>query len=314
MPTYDSQITRELAAALTREATESNIVQSIPEESMVLRLARKLRNMPTSQVRIPVLSALPVAYFVDGDTGYKQTTQVEWDNVYLNAEEIAVIVPIPDAVLDDSSYDIWAEVRPLIAQAFGRVIDAAILVGDNAPASWPDDLLTGATAAGNSVVETLGDDLFDAIMGVGGVLAKVEEDGFMVNGHIAHTTMAAKLRGLRDAELRPLFMNSMQQAPGYTLAGQPLLFNMNNAFAASDALMFSGDWKQLVYSFRQDLTITFSNQGIIQDGNGTIVYNLFQQDMTAMRAVLRMGWALPNPLTLQNEDANSRYPFAVLTQ
>lgn len=311
---YDNVIARANVSALIPEDAAREIVQSVPEQSNVLRLARRLRNMPRAQTRIPVLSALPTAYFVDGDTGLKQTAQVEWDNVYLNAEEIAVIVPIPEAVLDDADYDIWSEVKPLIAQAIGAVIDAAILIGTNAPASWPDDLLTGATAAGNSVVETLGDDLFDAIMGVGGLFSKVEEDGFMVNGNIAHITMKAKLRGLRDSNLQPIFKTTIQDSTRYELDGSPLLFAMNNAFAATDALMFSGDWNQLVYSMRQDLTYKILDQAAIFDNNGVLIYNLPQQDMVALRAVMRMGWALPNPLTLLNTDPDARYPFAVLTQ
>ncbi|NLV74050.1 MAG: hypothetical protein GXY52_05140, partial [Chloroflexi bacterium] len=41
--------------------------------------------------------ALPTAYFVDGETGLKQTTKVEWANVMLSAEELAVIVPVPQS-------------------------------------------------------------------------------------------------------------------------------------------------------------------------------------------------------------------------
>lgn len=311
---YDSLITRANTTALIPEDAAREIVQSVPQQSAVLRLARRLRNMPRAQTRIPVLSSLPTAYFVDGDTGWKQTSSVNWDNVYLNAEELAVIVPIPEAVLDDADYDIWGEIRPLIAQAMGIAIDAAILVGTNAPASWPDDLLTGATAAGNTVVDTLGDDIYDAIMGPGGVIAKVEEDGFMVNGHIAHITMAAKLRGLRDGNLQPIFQTTMQATTNYMLAGQPLNFSMNGAFAATDAEMFSGDWNQLVYSMRQDLTYKILDQAAIFDNNGVLIYNLPQQDMLALRAVMRLGWALPNPLNLLNTDDSSRYPFAVLTQ
>lgn len=314
MPTFDSVITRSNVSALIPEDAAREIVQSVPQQSAVLRLARRLRNMPRAQTRIPVLSSLPTAYFVDGDTGWKQTSSVNWDNVYLNAEELAVIVPIPEAVLDDADYDIWSEIRPLIAQAMGIAIDAAILVGTNAPTSWPDDLLTGATAAGNTVVDTLGDDIYDAIMGPGGVIAKVEEDGFMVNGHVAHITMAAKLRGLRDGNLQPIFQTTMQAATNYMLAGQPLYFAQNGAFAATDAEMFTGDWNQLVYSMRQDLTYKILDQAAIFDNNGVLIYNLPQQDMLALRAVMRLGWALPNPLNPLNTDDSSRYPFAVLTQ
>ena len=78
-------------------------------------------------------------------------------------------------------------------------------------------------------------------------------------------------------------------------------------------LLFSGDWDQLVYSLRQDLTFKVATEGVINDAAGDIVFNLFQQDMIALRVVMRLGWALPNPINRENETAGTRYPFAVLT-
>jgi len=46
-------------------------------------------------LRRPVLSVLPVAYWVDGDVGLKQTSAAAWEGVDLIAEEIVAIVPIP---------------------------------------------------------------------------------------------------------------------------------------------------------------------------------------------------------------------------
>src|SRR5690606_14217580 len=118
------------------------------------------------------LSALATAYFVSGEPtnadatkGLKRTTNVAWANKYINAAEIACIVPIPESVLDDADYDIWTEVRPKIEEAMGVTFDQAVLYGTNAPTDWPDDLVTGATSAGNVVTIGSGTDLYQEIMG-----------------------------------------------------------------------------------------------------------------------------------------------------
>ena len=99
---------------------ESNeIIQGVVAQSAVLSRGRKLANMTSKQYKMPVLNMLPVAYFVNGDSGQKQTTKQAWDKKFITAEEIAVIVPVPEAVLDDSEYDIWGEVKPRISEAFG---------------------------------------------------------------------------------------------------------------------------------------------------------------------------------------------------
>ena len=60
-----------------------------------------------------------------------------WDKKFITAEEIAVIIPIPEAVLDDSDYDILGRaVRPRVEEAFGKVIDGAVLFDVNKPDSW----------------------------------------------------------------------------------------------------------------------------------------------------------------------------------
>jgi HK97 family phage major capsid protein len=310
---YDSLTDRTGGSPLIPEDVQREIIQGAPQNSAVLTLARRLPNMARAQQRMPVLSALPTAHFVNGDTGLKQTTEMAWDNKYLNAEELAVIVPIPETVLDDVDYDLWAEIRPRIVEAIGVAVDAAVLFGTNAPSSWPDDLLTGATAAGNLESLAAFADAYDAILGESGTFSDVEADGFMVTGSAAHVSMKSKLRGLRDSNGQPIFMQSMQAAGQYVLDGQPIVFPVNGAFDSAQALMVSGDWSQLVYSIRQDLSWKVFTEGVVQDGAGNIVFNLMQQDMVALRVVFRLAWQLPNPINrLQTTEAN-RYPFAVMT-
>lgn len=317
---YNDVISRTDAAALIPEDVSRQIVQGAAEQSSIMQLATRLPDMNRAQRRIPVLSTLPTAYFVDGDTGLKQTTEVKWGNKYVDAEELAVIVPIPEAVLNDQDYDIWGEIRPRIQEAFGKAFDAAVLFGTNAPSSWPDDLHTAAVAASHTVdlsaAETDGD-IYDAVLGAGGVLSLVEEDGFAVNGHVADLTMRAKLRSLRASTGEPIFQRSMdrqdvQGSTRYELDGEPIYFPRNGSMDATTALMFSGDWTQLVYAMRQDITYKVLDQAVIQDGAGNIVYNLAQQDMVALRAVIRLGWQVPNPINRLEETEANRYPFALL--
>lgn len=310
---YNSLINRTDAGALIPEDVSREIIQGVVETSAVMRLATRLPDMARNQRRMPVLAALPTAYFVNGDTGLKQTTEMAWANKYLNAEELACIVPIPEAVLDDVDYDIWGEIKPRIVEAMGAVFDAAVLFGVNAPESWPTNILSAAQSAGNKVVIGTGEDLYDDIMGEGGVIAKVEADGFMVTGHIAAMSMRAKLRGLRDANGVPLFNRVIQERTRYELDGEPIEFPRNFNLESLGALLFSGDWKQLVYALRQDVSYKILTEAVITDNTGAIVYNLAQQDMVALRAVMRVAWQVPNPINrLQPTEAN-RYPFAVLT-
>ena len=70
---------------------ESNeIIQGTIAQSAVLSRGHKLANMTSKQ--------------------YKTTKQA-WDKKFITAEEIAVIVPIPEAVLDDSEYDICPDLQ-----------------------------------------------------------------------------------------------------------------------------------------------------------------------------------------------------------
>lgn len=303
-------IDRARAEALIQEQVVSTIFQDAPKQSVFMSLARKLPNMTSKQTRIPVLDMLPVAYWVNGDTGFKQTSQQAWDNVYLTAAELAVIVPIPEAVLDDADFDILGEVTPRVNEAIGARVDAAVLFGTNRPSEWQNDIITMARQAGNNV--SGGAVTYDTLLGENGVISKVEESGHMVNGAIASMAMRGKLRGIKNTSGTPLFKSDMQGSTQYALDGAPLYFPQNGAFDASIAQMIVGDWSQAVYSIRQDVTTKILDQGVIQDPNTKqIIYNLAQQDMIALRVVFRMGWALPNPATALNSD-RTLVPFAYL--
>jgi HK97 family phage major capsid protein len=310
---YNNIISRTDAAALIPEDVANTIIQEMPPQSAALSTFRQVR-MASAQQRLPVMSALAVAYWVSPtDTGLKQTTEVNWSNVYLNAEEIACIVPIPQAVLDDAAFDIWANVRPILVAAIGRTLDAAVFFSTNIPGSWPTGIVAAAVAAGNTV--TVG-----ATAANGGLasdyvstFSKVWEDGFTTNFGLAPPQAQAALYNARDAQGRRL--DDIVTTPsGATIAGVPIDFTMGGLWPTGSgaAQMIAGDKNQGIIGIRQDITYKLLTEAVVQDNTGAIIYNLAQQDMVAMRVVFRVAFAVPNPITYEQPTTGSRYPFAVL--
>lgn len=141
----------------------------------------------------------------------------------------------------------------------------------------------------------------------------IRKCGYYPTGFVAGMGMEAKLDGLKDTMGRPIFDNYKQSENQYTLKGKPLhtgypLGNMDAA--AASATMIAGAWNKAVYCIRQDLT-DIATEASLFDNSGTLQYNLFQQDMIALRCVLRLGWQIPNPVNRIQSTA-SEYPFSVL--
>jgi HK97 family phage major capsid protein len=307
---YDDLIARDNVAALVPEQVSNLMLANLGDSgSAALRLGTRVP-VATNQTRFPVLSALPLAYWVDGDTGLKQTTQAAWDNKYLHMEELATIIPIPENVLDDAGFDVWGYLRPLMEAAIARAFDAAVFFGDNAPASFPDDITSAAVGAGNAVTRGSATDVQGGLFGdYVDLLGKVWADGYTVTGGIGNPMLQALELQVRDQNGQPILRPAQMPSLAFT--------DMQGMWPTSDDIgedveAIVGDFRQLVVGVRRDMTYKLITEGVITDSDGAIVYNLPQQDMVALRLVFRAGWQVSNPINRQRPDENDRYPFAVL--
>ena len=319
MSDYDKRITRsELSDALNRPEHIDEVFQATVTNSAVMQVARRLPNMGRATAKMSVLDALPTAYFVNGEAGLKKTTQQAWKGKTLAAEELAAIVPIPENLLADADVSL-AHIGGRVGEAMGHVIDNSVLHGPNLPSTWLTDtggtsrsILAGAAAASNTVThEADSTDIYDNLLGTDGVFSLVEQDGYEVNGVLAAKRARGILRGLRadSGDGLPVFQRT---GAGFMLDGAPVIFPNNAAVNPSAALMFAGDWQQIVYALRQDITFRLITEGVITDESGDVIYNLPQQDMVALRVVMRIGFQIANPVTLEEATEADRYPFAVL--
>lgn len=310
MAGFNDSITRAGSGsdALVPEPYVAEVIKEMPKSSAVLSLARKVP-MSSKTTRQPVLSALPEAYFVTGDTGLKQTTSAEWDNLTLVAEEIAVIVAIPESYLDDSAVPVWSEVRPLVAEAFGRRIDRTVLFNENRPSTWGQAVVNSAIAAGNQIVEGTGDDL---AQDVANLAKKISEDGGSISGWAVAPGFDWRLVALRSVDGIPIYAPPAGTQPG-TLYGRPLPQVMNGGWFPSVASLIAGDWSKAILGIRQDMTFKVFTEGVISDDSGNVVLNLMQQDSVALRVVMRVAWQIANPINPVNTNNSTRSYFGVLT-
>lgn len=312
---YNNLTSRTDVAALIPERVSNEMLVQATNQSAVLTMFRRIPVAGT-QTRMPILSALPVAYWVTGDTGLKQTTEINWANKYLNVEEAATIIPVPDAVVQDMTQNVWDQAMPYLVEAFGRLVDETVFFGVNAPASFPLNINAAAAAAGNNLTEGVAAAAGGFFGDIDALYALVEGDGFDVNGFVAARSARTRLRAARDTTGQKLDSNRASGSLD-SVDGLPISYPMRGLFptggaAGTNVRMFAGDWDQYILGVRQDISVDVFNQGVIQDNTGAIVYNLMQQDMTAIRLTFRLGWQVSNNINRDQPNETNRYPVGVL--
>ena len=294
-------ITKNDVSALIDEQVVGEIFEGAQKESKVLSMFRRLPNMSSDKTKLRVSDALPVAYFVDENTnnGRKNLTKAAWKNVFLTAEEIAVIVPIKENLLNDASVDLWAEIRPQLTSAIAKTIDAAVFKGEGAPASWGEGIIPQIIAKGKTVTET--GKLYNDI---NNVMVEVEESGYDVNALLGGVGLKGKFRMMVDGNGQPLNTTEIGSLRREYLD--------NGSWDKAVATLIAGDFNQAVYAIRSDVDYKVLTEAVIQDpSTGEILYNLAQEDMVALRVTFRMGYAIPNPVNAL-DGTETRYPFAAL--
>lgn len=268
------------ANLVPREMTDQ-LIGLATKQSVVLTLGN-VRRMSSGLASMPVVSFLPVAGFVNpAYGGRKPATKIEWTAAQVVAEEIACVAAIPNAFVDDAGFPIWSEVSDQFAAAIARALDAAVLFGTAAPASYP----VGGLAALAGAAQTGA----DALTAIDAAAASVEASGAVPDGIAAGSLIGTALRGYMRTTLAPA-----DQAPGSTIYGWPVVQTPIWDATKGDAVV--GDWTYLLVGLRQDITFERSDSAIIQDGTGAIIANAFQDDLTAFRCYMRVGVAVGQPL------------------
>jgi HK97 family phage major capsid protein len=289
------------------------IIGAITETSVVLARGRR-QTMPTAAMTIPVLKALPTSGWVNGIGGRKPTTEVAWTSDRLQVEEVAALIAVPEALLDDAGIPVWSEVRQLMVDAVSWAIDAAILFGVDAPPSF---VAQGAGGVAGQAIAAYGlhssvappgqPDLAEAI---NLAMQDVENTGMPITGHAADISIAGQLRGLRATDGQPIFAPALSASAPATVWGHPISYSAGGAFDTDVCDLLTGNWNNLVIGIRQDLRVDTSTEAVITDDSGQVLVNAFQDDQIIMRVHMRLGYVVGRPLSRRTGER--MYPFSAV--
>lgn len=262
--------------------TAAEIIKDVTRGSSVLRLSR-VQPMASETLKVPVMVDGPGAYWV-GETERIKTSVAKWIFPVLTAKKIGVIIPVSKEKLEDSTVDVFATVRPYIAEAFYKAIDAACLFGTNSP--FAKNICGVATDGGHAVKEgtnaKLDLDISDA-------MALVENGGLDVNGFAAGYAMKNSLRKLRDSNGNQLFVSGVDTN---TLYSQPIEFCRNGAWDTTKAEAIAGDWNYSLIGIRDQIQYEVLREATLQtvtmEDNKPL--SLAENDMVAIKATMRLGF------------------------
>jgi len=327
--------------SLIPEDYSRGIIKNVTQNSAAMRLLSR-RRLSRQNQRMSVLTAKPTAAFVTAgtapfdstDVGLKGVTNMTWQDLTLTAEPIAAIVIIPDHFYEDQAYDLWGEVRSELEEAMAATIDAAVFFGTGKPTSWPASITQHAIAAGNTAISGTGTDLAGDL---NNAMGAVEGDGFYPNGWFYDLREKATLRNQRDQNKQFLYSmrgpanTGLQNAgdddeisarvrdvrqqgeiwnlPAYTSA-MGLGFGFGTGAVAGSTRYITGDFDKAFLGVRTDVRVKMLTEATITDGSDT--WSLAQRDATALRMVMRVAYAVANPVTRLQPTAASRSPFAVM--
>ena len=312
------------------------IIRGLVGRSKALELGRRLPDMRGKTYKLNVNSYLPVAGWVKNsqvspnsegtEINRKPVSTYAFEGIDLIAEELAVIVPISENTLadvEDFGIELAGELEEQVVGAFQQAIDEAVFFGVNTPwgtqSGFPvsGGLVGGATGASATVSwNGQGDTAF--YNAINQAMTLVEKSGYMPNAILGGPSLNSAFR----SSITTLGINVTDQGE---IGGLARHIDLTGGFNESTAFAIVGDFRYLVYSFREEMEMKLLTESSIYDPNtGALVYALAQQDMVALRFKMRLAFALPKPVnrvsgTLSSdgkyiEKGASAYPFAVITK
>lgn len=305
-----ADISRDDVATLIQEEYSNALLTAAVASSGVLQAFGSI-DLGTKVTNLPVLTSLPEAAWVGesatDDIGIKPTSKATWGNRQFIVEEIAVIVPIHEDVLDDAQDNLLATITASGATAIAKKLDQAVLFGIDKPTTWTSlSLLGAAQAEGNNFVPSVDAGVDDLAGSIYQAAEAVDNSGANPDTILTRSGIKFALANLRNTQGAPIYQSTLSAngAGSESIAGLDARFVNNGAWDRTLATAFVADRSKILIGTRQDITVKFLDQATV-DG-----INLAERDMVAFRFKARYAYVMGDVL---NATGQVSKPVASIT-
>jgi hypothetical protein len=269
------------------------LINGLLKEAGAIEMIGDARATNNRSESYPIWLGQPTAGFV-GEGARKPVTGAEAGQTTMTVKKIASIVELTDEFVEDLQYDTFnALVDAGVRTAIRDVVDAHIIgksAGTNVTTAF--DTMLRSTTSTVELPASGGDRLRLAISAAMGTL---EANGYGNPANIGLILPADIPQHVRDARTAfdattPVYAES---DPFY---GLPVAYSTNlntfaTAFAAGVVKGFVVHRPNLHMRIRKDVTVAVSSEAAIDDSAGANPPRyLFQEDMRALRYVMRCGF------------------------
>ena len=256
-------------------------------ESFFMSHARRI-TLPGEGVKIQTITGEPTANWV-GETAAKPVSTHTFGAKTVIPYKLAVIEPFSMEFMRDKRA-LYDELVRRLPNALAKKFDATIM-STTAPGTG-FDVLGGATKV--SLIPGQGATVYDQFLAVDAAIAA---GGGMMDVIGLSPAGKTKVQAAVDQTGRPLFTPGVDSAAIGNILGASVDINKNLYVAGAAGspgtpaiVGIAGDFSDAVYGVVEDITVEFSREATLVNGNTTI--NLWQNNMLAVKAECTLAFAV----------------------
>jgi HK97 family phage major capsid protein len=231
-----------------------------------------------------------VTMYETGQGAAKKGTKLTIQQILVELRKFAAIAIATDELVEDAAIDFWAEVTQGFAEERARIADELVFTDDGGTLYNQTGVGTGILETAGVATETVGsaitsiswDDLLNAE-------AKVPTKAFKNGKHYMHRTVWNVLRQTKDSGTGAYLLPPMAglQTPWGTPVVLVDVLRPSTAGLNNVGYTVFGDLKRVKLYVKRGLVLTEGKEATVTDADDNSV-NLYEEDMSALRAVTRM--------------------------